>query len=144
MEKYQQDKSTILGFPNTEKIESSSDLLTYDCDILIPAALENAITLKNVDNVKAKIICEAANGPISYRADQKLKDRGAVIIPDIYANAGGVTVSYFEWIRNISHIRMGRLNKRYEEHRGEAILKAIEQISANKLPKELILSLIHI
>ena len=143
LEKYQQDKSTILGFPNTEKIESSSDLLTYDCDILIPAALENAITLKNVDNVKAKIICEAANGPISYRADQKLKDRGAVIIPDIYANAGGVTVSYFEWIRNISHIRMGRLNKRYEEHRGEAILKAIKQISTNKLPKELIDQLVH-
>ena len=143
LEKYQQDKSTILGFPNTEKIESSSDLLTYDCDILIPAALENAITLKNVDNVKAKIICEAANGPISYRADQKLKDRGAIIIPDIYANAGGVTVSYFEWIRNISHIRMGRLNKRYEEHRGEAILKAIKQISTNKLPKELIDQLVH-
>ena len=143
LEKYQQDKSTILGFPNTETIESSSDLLTYDCDILIPAALENAITLKNVDNVKAKIICEAANGPISYRADQKLKDRGAVIIPDIYANAGGVTVSYFEWIRNISHIRMGRLNKRYEEHRGEAILKAIKQISTNKLPKDLIDQLVH-
>jgi len=143
LEKYQQDKSTILGFPNTEKIESSSDLLTYDCDILIPAALENAITLKNVGNIKAKIICEAANGPISYRADQKLKDRGAVIIPDIYANAGGVTVSYFEWIRNISHIRMGRLNKRYEEHRGEAILKAIKQISTNKLPKELIDQLVH-
>ena len=143
LEKYQQDKSTILGFPNTEKIESSSDLLTYDCDILIPAALENAITLKNVGNIKAKIICEAANGPISYRADQKLKNRGAVIIPDIYANAGGVTVSYFEWIRNISHIRMGRLNKRYEEHRGEAILKAIKQISTNKLPKELIDQLVH-
>ena len=143
LEKYQQDKRTILGFPNAEKIESSSDLLTYDCDILIPAALENAITLKNVSNVKAKIICEAANGPISYRADQKLKDRGAVIIPDIYANAGGVTVSYFEWIRNISHIRMGRLNKRYEEHRGEAILKAIKQISTNKLPKELIDQLVH-
>ena len=143
LEKYKQDKNTILGFQNTEKIESSSDLLTYDCDILIPAALENAVTLKNVDNIKAKIICEAANGPISYRADQKLKDRDTVIIPDIYANAGGVTVSYFEWIRNISHIRMGRLNKRYEEHRGEAILKAIEQISANKLPKELIDQLVH-
>ena len=143
LEKYKQDKNTILGFPNTEKIESSSDLLTYDCDILIPAALENAVTLKNVDNIKAKIICEAANGPVSYRADQKLKDKGTVIIPDIYANAGGVTVSYFEWIRNISHIRMGRLNKRYEEHRGEAILKAIEQISANKLPKELIDQLVH-
>ena len=143
LEKYKQDKNTILGFPNTEKIESSSDLLTYDCDILIPAALENAVTLKNVDNIKAKIICEAANGPISYRADQKLKDRGAVIIPDIYANAGGVTVSYFEWIRNISHIRMGRLHKRYEEDRGEVILKALEQISPNKLSQDLINQLVH-
>ena len=143
LEKYKQDKNTILGFPNTEKIDTSSDLLTYDCDILIPAALENAITLKNVDNIKAKIICEAANGPVSYRADQKLKDRGAVIIPDIYANAGGVTVSYFEWIRNISHIRMGRLQKRYEEDRGEVILKALEQISPNKLSKDLTNQLVH-
>ena len=143
LEKYKQDKNTILGFPNTETIESSSDLLTYDCDILIPAALENAVTLKNVDSIKAKIICEAANGPVSYRADQKLKDKGTVIIPDIYANAGGVTVSYFEWIRNISHIRMGRLHKRYEEDRGEVIVKALEQISSKKLPQNLINQLVH-
>ena len=143
LEKYKQDKNTILGFPNTEKISTSSDLLTYDCDILIPAALENAITLKNVNNIKAKIICEAANGPVSYRADQKLKDRGTIIIPDIYANAGGVTVSYFEWIRNISHIRMGRLQKRYEEDRGEVILKALEQVSPNKLSKDLTNQLVH-
>jgi len=143
LEEYKQDKNTILGFPNTKKINTSSDLLTYDCDILIPAALENVITLKNVDNIKAKIICEAANGPVSYRADQKLKDRGAVIIPDIYANAGGVTVSYFEWIRNISHIRMGRLHKRYEEDRGEVILKALEQISPNKLSQDLTNQLVH-
>jgi len=143
LEKYKQDKNTILGFPNTEKISTSSDLLTYDCDILIPAALENAITLKNVNNIKAKIICEAANGPVSYRADQKLKDRGTIIIPDIYANAGGVTVSYFEWIRNISHIRMGRLQKRYEEDRGEVILKALEQVSPNKLSKDLKNQLVH-
>ena len=143
LEKYKQDKNTILGFPNTEKIGTSSDLLTYDCDILIPAALENAITLKNVNKIKAKIICEAANGPVSYRADQKLKDRGTIIIPDIYANAGGVTVSYFEWIRNISHIRMGRLQKRYEEDRGEVILKALEKISSKKLPQDLKNQLVH-
>ena len=143
LEKYKQDKKTIVGFPNTETIDTSSDLLTYDCDILIPAALENAVTLENVDNIKAKIICEAANGPVSYRADKKLKDRGAVIIPDIYANAGGVTVSYFEWIRNISHIRMGRLQKRYEEDRGEVILRALEQLSPNKLSKDLTNQLVH-
>ena len=143
LEEYKQDKNTILGFPNTKKINTSSDLLTYDCDILIPAALENVITLKNVDSIKAKIICEAANGPVSYRADRKLKDRGTVIIPDIYANAGGVTVSYFEWIRNISHIRMGRLHKRYEEDRGEVILKALEQISPNKLSQDITNKLVH-
>jgi len=143
LEKYKQDSKTILNFPGTDKIDTSSDLLQYDCDILIPAALENVITLKNVENVKAKIICEAANGPITYRADEKLKNKGKVVIPDIYANAGGVTVSYFEWIRNISHIRMGRLNKRYEEHRGETILKALNQISLNKLPKDTINQLVY-
>ena len=118
-------------------------MLTYDCDILIPAALENAVTLENVDKIKAKVICEAANGPISYRADKKLNNKGVIIIPDIYANAGGVTVSYFEWIRNISHIRMGRLNKRYEEDRGEVILKALNKISHNNLPKDLINQLVY-
>ena len=80
---------------------------------------------------------------MSYRADQKLKNKGTIIIPDIYANAGGVTVSYFEWIRNISHIRMGRLNKRYEEHRGEAIVKAINKISQNNLPQNMINQLVY-
>ena len=143
LEQYQLEKNTILNFPNTKLIKNSKDLLSYDCDILIPAALENAISLENVDDIKAKINCEAANGPTTYRADQRLNEKGKIIIPDIYANAGGVTVSYFEWIRNISHIRMGRLNKRYEGHRGEAILKAIEHISPNKLPQEVINQLVH-
>ena len=143
LEKYQLENNTILNFPTTKTIKNSADLLSYDCDILIPAALENVVSLDNVDNIKAKIICEAANGPITYRADQRLRENGKIIIPDIYANAGGVTVSYFEWIRNTSHIRMGRLNKRYEEHRGEAILKAIEQISPNKLPKDMINQLVY-
>ena len=143
LEKYQLENNTILNFPTTKTIKNSADLLSYDCDILIPAALENVISLDNADNIKAKIICEAANGPITYRADQRLREKGKVIIPDIYANAGGVTVSYFEWIRNTSHIRMGRLNKRYEEHRGEAILKAIEQVSPNKLSKDIINKLVY-
>ena len=143
LEKYQLKNHTILNLPTTKTIKNSADLLYYDCDILIPAALENVVSLDNADNIKAKIICEAANGPITYRADQRLRENGKIIIPDIYANAGGVTVSYFEWIRNTSHIRMGRLNKRYEEHRGEAILKAIEQISPNKLPKDMINQLVY-
>jgi len=143
LEKYKLENHTILNFPTTKTIKNSGDLLSYNCDILIPAALENVISLDNADSIKAKIICEAANGPITYRADQRLRENGKVIIPDIYANAGGVTVSYFEWIRNTSHIRMGRLNKRYEEHRGEAILKAIEQVSPNKLPKDIINQLVY-
>ena len=141
--KYQDNNQQILNFPNSKKIINSSDLLSYKCDILIPAALENVISSQNVDTIKAKIICEAANGPITYRADKELRKKGVAIIPDIYANAGGVTVSYFEWIRNISHIRMGRLNKRYEEDRGEAIIKAIQQISPNKLSQDITNQLVY-
>jgi len=140
---YRNKNNTILNFPNTEIVKNSSDLLSYECDILIPAALESVITLKNFDTIQAKIICEAANGPITYRANKKLLEKGKVIIPDIYANAGGVTVSYFEWIRNTSHIRMGRLNKRYEEDRGEAIIKAIQKISEKEIPQDLIKQLVH-
>tara|TARA_Y100001970_G_scaffold215377_1_gene263462 strand:- start:7273 stop:8676 length:1404 start_codon:yes stop_codon:yes gene_type:complete len=143
LESYLKNKKTILEFPNTKTIKDSNNLLTYDCDILIPAALENAITLENVNNIKANIICEAANGPISYKADKILKKNGKVIIPDIYANAGGVTVSYFEWIRNISHIRMGRMHRRYEEDRGEIILKSLEQITGKKLSQDLTKQLMH-
>ena len=143
LEKYQNEQQSILNFPNTQIIKNSNDLLSYDCDILIPAALESVITLKNVDSIKAKIICEGANGPITYHANKKLLEKGKVIIPDIYANAGGVTVSYFEWIRNTSHIRMGRLNKRYEEDRGEVIIKAIQNISDKEIPQELIKKLLH-
>ena len=143
LEKYQSEKQTILNFPNTQNVKKSIDLLSYKCDILIPAALEGVITLNNADTIQAKIICEGANGPITYRANKKLLEKKKVIIPDIYANAGGVTVSYFEWIRNTSHIRMGRLNKRYEEDRGEAIIKAIQSISDKTIPNNLIKQLVH-
>ncbi|HIA61074.1 MAG TPA: glutamate dehydrogenase, partial [Pelagibacterales bacterium] len=143
LENYLNENNSIIGFPGTKQIYPSSELLIYKCDILIPAALENVITLQNVDKIQAKLICEAANGPVSYRADKKLQEKGTAIIPDIYANGGGVTVSYFEWIRNTSHIRMGRLNKRYEEHRGETILKALNSISSNKLSPKIIDQLVH-
>jgi glutamate dehydrogenase (NAD(P)+) len=143
LEQYKIRNHTILNFPNSENIDNPDDLLAYKCDILIPAALESVITLKNSNIIKAKILCEAANGPITYRANKVLLDKGKVIIPDIYANAGGVTVSYFEWIRNTSHIRMGRLNKRYEEHRGETIVKAIQNISGEKLPQNIIDQLVR-
>jgi len=143
LENYLEINKSVMGFPNTIKIKPSNKLLTFNCDILIPAALENAITLENVDKIQAKLICEAANGPISYRANKRLQEKGILVIPDIYANAGGVTVSYFEWIRNISHIRMGRLNKRYEEHRGETIIKAINSIAQNALSPKIVNQLVH-
>ena len=143
LEEYKNNKNTILNFPNTKIVENSNDLISYKCDILIPAAMESVITYNNADTIKAKIICEGANGPITYRANKKLLEKGKVIIPDIYANAGGVTVSYFEWIRNTSHIRMGRLNKRYEEDRGEAIIKAIQSISDQNISPDIIKQLVH-
>tara|TARA_Y100000590_G_scaffold412431_1_gene507398 strand:- start:795 stop:2207 length:1413 start_codon:yes stop_codon:yes gene_type:complete len=143
LEEYKLLNNTIINFPGSKIIENPNDLLNIRCDILIPAALENTITLDNVDKINAKLICEAANGPVSYRADKRLKEKNIIILPDIYANAGGVAVSYFEWIRNISHIRMGRLSKRYEEHRGESIIKAIKYLSKEPLPKNIIDKIVY-
>ncbi|MCL4142969.1 UNVERIFIED_CONTAM: hypothetical protein GTU68_030771, partial [Idotea baltica] len=102
------------GFAGGEFIEDGASLLERECDILIPAALEGVINLRNADRVKAPLIIEAANGPVTSGADEILRDKGTVIIPDMYANAGGVTVSYFEWVKNLSHIRFGRMGRRQE------------------------------
>ncbi|MDB4246465.1 Glu/Leu/Phe/Val dehydrogenase [Candidatus Pelagibacter sp.] len=111
IEFFQKNKS--INNPKLGEFKNNpSELLELDCDILIPAALENAITVDNVDKIKTKLIIEAANGPISFEADQKLFEKGVMIIPDIYVNAGGVVVSYFEWVKDISHIRFGRVEKK--------------------------------
>lgn len=102
--------------------------LTADCDILIPAALEGVINLSNADDVKAKLIVEAANGPVTSGADEILREKGVVIIPDMYANAGGVTVSYFEWVKNLSHIRFGRMQRRAEERRHQLLVDELERL----------------
>lgn len=120
---------SILNFPGAENIEKSSLALELDCDILIPAALENQIHHKNADRIKAKIIGEAANGPITPEAEKILNEKGVLIVPDIYLNAGGVTVSYFEWLKNLSHVRFGRLGKRFDENMNNQILTAIETIT---------------
>jgi glutamate dehydrogenase (NAD(P)+) len=98
--RYKERSGTVVGMPGTSRI-SNDDLLTMKCDILIPAALENVITLNNADQIKAKIVCEAANGPTTPHADEVLARKGIVLIPDILANAGGVTVSYFEWVQDL-------------------------------------------
>lgn len=115
-------------------VDDSEACLALDCDIMIPAAMEGVITKHNADQVKAKLIIEAANGPITFTADQILRDRGCVIIPDLYANAGGVTVSYFEWVKNIGKIRFGRLQRRQEERKTNMMVKAIEEMVGKPFP----------
>ena len=120
-----------------------SELLELDCDILIPAALENAITIDNVDKIKTKLIIEAANGPISFGADQKLFEKRVMIIPDIYVNAGGVVVSYFEWVKDISHIRFGRVEKRFQEQKILDIIDLIDKKTNTKTDFETIKNIVH-
>ena len=127
----------VKGYTKSQYFEDGKILLEKQCDILIPAAMEAVINLTNAANIKAKVIAEAANGPVTYAAETLLKEKGVIIIPDVYLNAGGVTVSYFEWIKNLSHIRFGRMQKRYEERQNGLIIKAIEQ-TGNKIPEELI------
>ena len=120
-----------------------SELLELDCDILIPAALENAITIDNVDKIKTRLIIEAANGPISFEADQKLFEKGVMIIPDIYVNAGGVVVSYFEWVKDISHIRFGRVEKRFQEQKILDIIDLIDKKTNTKTDFDTIKRIVH-
>jgi glutamate dehydrogenase (NAD(P)+) len=110
-------------------VEDGPAVLEHECDILIPAALEGVINLSNVDRIKAPLIMEAANGPVTAGADEVLRNKGTVIIPDLYANAGGVTVSYFEWVKNLSHIRFGRMQRRQEEARHQLVVDELERLS---------------
>ena len=119
----------VKGFPDAKFSENGAALLEETCDVLIPAALEGVINIDNASNIKAPLIIEAANGPITASADEILKNRGCVIIPDMYANAGGVTVSYFEWVKNLSHMRFGRMQRREQEARNELVISELETIS---------------
>ena len=122
---------TIKGYPDAKMIEDGATLLEGECDILIPAALEGVINLSNADRIKAPLIVEAANGPVTAGADEILCAKGVVIIPDMYANAGGVTVSYFEWVKNLSHIRFGRMQRRNEESRHQLLVDELERLSSD-------------
>ena len=134
-EVFQHRKKTgsILNFPGAKNIEKSAEALELECDILIPAALENVIDGNNAPRIKAKIIGEAANGPLTPEADDILAGKGILVIPDMYLNAGGVTVSYFEWLKNLSHVRYGRLEKRFTENANIHILKQIEDLTGKKV-----------
>ena len=113
-------------------VENGAAVLEEDCDILIPAAMEAVINLDNAERIKTKLLIEAANGPVTAGADDILRDKGVVIIPDMYANAGGVTVSYFEWVKNLSHIRFGRMQRRQEESRHMLLVEELERLSADR------------
>jgi len=127
---------SILNFPGATNVPSSLRTLEFDCDILVPAALENQITAENAPRIQAKIIAEAANGPVTDEADDILNARGILAIPDTYLNAGGVTVSYFEWLKNLSHVRFGRMEKRFEEGAYRKLLHAVEQVTERSFSED--------
>ncbi len=131
--KHRKKEGTILNFPGAENILYSADALERECDILIPAALENVVNGENASRIKAKIIGEAANGPLTPEADEIFIKKGVLVVPDMYLNAGGVTVSYFEWLKNLSHVRYGRMEKRFTENQNSIILEQIEQLTGKQV-----------
>ena len=127
----------VKNFPNSSFTENGSELLEKECDILIPAAIEGVINTNNAEKIKALLIAEAANGPVTFEADSILRKKGIVILPDAFLNAGGVTVSYFEWIKNLARIRFGRLERRHEEMKGKLLVETLESMLKMKVPVDL-------
>ncbi|MBA2248693.1 MAG: Glu/Leu/Phe/Val dehydrogenase, partial [Chitinophagaceae bacterium] len=124
---------SILDFEGATNFATTNDALEMDCDILIPAALENVINGENAARIKAKIIGEGANGPLTPDADEILALKGTLVVPDMYLNAGGVTVSYFEWLKNLSHVRYGRMEKRFTENMNHHILGQMEELTGKNV-----------
>ncbi|HNM32363.1 MAG TPA: Glu/Leu/Phe/Val dehydrogenase, partial [Chitinophagales bacterium] len=133
LKKFQIENKTIRNYPKAKFIKNSNELMEHECDILIPAALENQITKENAPRIKAKIIGEGANGPITPQAESILMKNGTLIVPDMYLNAGGVTVSYFEWLKNLSHVSFGRLDHRYQDNSFNKIIDLIEGNTGKKI-----------
>ena len=131
--KHRKDSGSILNYPGAKNIADPMALLEMECDILIPAALENQITKDNAPNIKAKIIAEGANGPVTKNGEIILNQKNVMVIPDLYLNAGGVTVSYFEWLKNLSHVRFGRMEKRFQEMANNELIAAVEGITGKSL-----------
>lgn len=129
---------TMEGFTGGEFSKDRDAIFAMDCDIFVPAALEAQITMKNWESIKAKIIGEAANGPVTFDAGQKLFEKGVCIVPDIFLNAGGVTVSYFEWVKNLSHIRFGRVENQFNQRGFENLVNLISEFNGKKVDQKLI------
>jgi glutamate dehydrogenase (NAD(P)+) len=131
--KHRKETGSLLDFPGAENLGRREEALELECDILIPAALENQITAENAPRVRARIVAEAANGPVTAEAEAELLRNNVMVIPDIYLNAGGVTVSYFEWLKNLSHVRFGRMGKRFEQTTFDNLLRVIEETTGREL-----------
>ena len=123
---YKSEHGKLEGFATGRYIKNGKEALELPCDILIPAALEGVISKENAHRIQARVIAEAANGPVTFDGDKILRKKGIFIIPDAYLNAGGVTVSYFEWLKNLSHVRFGRMDRRFVEAQGAKIVRLIE------------------
>jgi glutamate dehydrogenase (NAD(P)+) len=140
---HRRNRGSILGFPGARDITPTAAALELDADILIPAALENVLTKDNAPRIKARVILEGANGPTTPDAETIFRERGLLVIPDVYANAGGVTVSYFEWLKNLSHVRFGRLEKRLEEADEARFVRALETLTGKTLADDERRMLVH-
>jgi glutamate dehydrogenase (NAD(P)+) len=140
---HRRNRGSILGFPGAQDITPTAAALELDADILIPAALENVLTKDNAPRIKARVILEGANGPTTPDAEAIFRERGLLVIPDVYANAGGVTVSYFEWLKNLSHVRFGRLEKRLEEADEARFVRALETLTGKTLADDERRMLVH-
>ena len=134
---FRNEKGSLLDFPGAKSSPDPALVLEEDCDVLVPAALERQITSKNAGRVKAKVVAEGANGPVTFNAADILFEKNILVIPDLYLNAGGVTVSYFEWLRNLSHVRFGRLDKRFQEASHAHMAEALESLTGKTLPPAL-------
>ncbi|MCP5556249.1 MAG: Glu/Leu/Phe/Val dehydrogenase [Verrucomicrobiaceae bacterium] len=136
-------EGTILNFPGAQNFTNGMELLEHECDILVPAALENQITSENGARIQAKIVAEAANGPVDFEGEAILSERGILMIPDMYLNAGGVTVSYFEWLKNRAGVSFDRMLSRHEELVKRELVEAVEQLIGAKFPGDQLPRLIH-
>lgn len=136
LKKHRKNNGSIMGMAGANDLENRTKGMEMPCDILIPAALENQITAENAGRIQAKIIGEAANGPTTPEADEILISKGVLVIPDMYLNAGGVTVSYFEWLKNLSHVRFGRMDKRFTQASYKGIVETVEKMTNKKLTEK--------
>jgi glutamate dehydrogenase (NAD(P)+) len=140
---HRRERGGLVGFPGATNLARREEALELECDILIPAALERQITQENAPRVKAKMVVEAANGPTTSEADEILGKRNILVIPDAFINAGGVTVSYFEWVKNLGHVRFGRMQKRFEQGAYGRLLEAVEGVTGRRFTSEEIERVTH-